>query len=101
MLQFDNCHCGFLVCFLFIAVSSLLDYNLFTIINIQSLLGGLATQTHAVQRYHASLSKVISPVSESSVPMLVTSPLLPTRRTVMLWAVPPPLLLCHGSVHGH
>ena len=34
----------------FIAVSSLLNYDLFTIINIQSLLGGLAAQAHAVER---------------------------------------------------
>ena len=34
--------------------------------------------------YHASLSKVISPVLVLMVPMPVVSPLLPTRRTVML-----------------
>ena len=35
---------GFSYNFFFIAVSSLLDYNLFTIINIQSLLGGLTAE---------------------------------------------------------
>ena len=52
MSQFDNCHCGFLVCSLFhcCVLLSLFDYNLFTIIDIDTLLAGLATQANAVQR---------------------------------------------------